>query len=60
MLVQVRVIPRTTGYMGLDIMGCRPGFVLTERGTENIQKHERVRKVFFLLAIEILSSDFLM
>ena len=32
----------------------------TERGTENIQKHERVRKVFFLLAIEILSSDFLL
>ena len=31
-----------------------------ERGTENIQKHERVKKVFFLLAIEILSSDFLL
>jgi len=44
------VIPRTTGYLGLDIMGCRPcGFVLAtmsggyigekpemERGTENI------------------------
>jgi hypothetical protein len=27
--------------------------------TENIQKHERVRKVFFHLMIEILSSDFL-
>jgi hypothetical protein len=27
--------------------------------TENIHKHERVRKVFFRLAIEILSSDFL-
>ena len=60
--------------MGLDIMGCRPcGFVLaimsggyigekpkTKRGTKNIQKHERVRKVFFLLAIEIISSDFLL
>jgi len=55
-------------------MGYRPcGFVLAtmsggyigekpkaERGTENIQKHERVRKVFFLLAIEILSSNFLL
>ena len=43
------VIPRTTGYMGLDIMGSSLGFVLatmsggyigekpeTERGTENI------------------------
>jgi len=29
-----------------------------EGRTENIQKHERVREVFFL-AIEILSSDFL-
>jgi hypothetical protein len=27
--------------------------------TENIHKHERVRKVFFHLAIEILSSDLL-
>ena len=39
------VIPRTTGYMGLDIMGCRPyGFALAtmsggyigEKGQEGV------------------------
>jgi hypothetical protein len=44
-------VPASDGYIGEKLE--------TNRSTENIQKHEQVRKMFFLLLIEILFSDFL-